>query len=271
MVAGLYRIVFRGELAEGVEREEAETNLRARFKYSDSALERIFSKKALVLKGGLEKNTAFKYQQALAQAGLVCELQMAGDEASARQTTQENMQENAHLKPDENGPRGLGNSTHEVLTSDPPDTETSSPVDEDEAQAEGPLTDVIVQSLRQTKPWVRLISVLLFFAAGLGLFGTVVPLMTGLHGFPGGPPYLFIFGVQALFSLLYLIPAFLLFKYASAIRTLLEGGGVPELETALVYQKSFWRFSGILALLGLLICLIGVSIAILVPVVMGVG
>ena len=61
MALEAYRIVFRGELVEGVSRTEAETNLKIRFNYSDAALTKLFSGKGVVLKGGLDETTANKY------------------------------------------------------------------------------------------------------------------------------------------------------------------------------------------------------------------
>jgi len=71
--------------------------------------------------------------------------------------------------------------------------------------------------------------------------------------------------VQVVVFLLYLIPAYFLFKYSSAIGSLLRGGGVSALESALGYQKSFWKFSGVMTLIGLILAVLGIAAAILLP------
>src|SRR5689334_4359332 len=117
-----------------------------------------------------------------------------------------------------------------------------------------PVTPLMVEHLRATKPWVRLISVIMFISVGLMFLGGLamffVPATPGLRGTGVGPLigiFYFIFGG------LYLIPAYFLHQYASSIQELLNGGGDSAMENALGSQKSFWRFVGILTLI--LICL----------------
>lgn len=106
----------------------------------------------------------------------------------------------------------------------------------------------LIELLAQTRPWVRLISVLIFVGMGLGLLGTLVAVTTmGTRaGMPGGVvsagmliPMIFVLALE--------IPAAMfLWQYASRIRQLQNGGGMPSLEEALSRQKSFWKYVGIL-------------------------
>ncbi len=307
----LFKIVFRGELIEGITREEAQANVKARFNYSDGAVARLFSSRSLILKGELEQATALKYQQALAKAGLVCEvLPMVAAAPSAPQT--EPPDETAVAAPwspepavepepvrtvtTKPIPEPVPEAPPEpvILAAEEPETPAAPPIapaEEDQeddpfrsfaadaaevepdGEADDPapvlLTRTIIQSLKQTRPWVRFISILLFLGAVLGLFGSLAPLVAGVPGMPGGSTYMAVFACQALFSLVYLIPALYLFKYASSIGTLVSGGGVAELETALMYQKSFWKFSGVLALIGLIVGVLGVATAVVMPRLLG--
>ncbi len=116
-----------------------------------------------------------------------------------------------------------------------------------------PVTPLMIEHLRATKPWVRFISILMFisvgfmFLAGLAMMFMPSPMggrMTGMGAI--GILYFVLGG-------LYRAPAFFLYQYASAIQDLLRGGGDVAMETALGSQKSFWRFSGILTLV--IICI----------------
>ena len=126
-----------------------------------------------------------------------------------------------------------------------------------------PVTDLMIEHLRATKPWVRFISVIAFVMTGLMvLFGIVmifIP-MPAAEGFRFGP----VLGiVYILFAGIYLAPAFFLHQYASSIGDLLKGGGDVAMEAALGSQKSFWRFSGILTLVGICIYALVIVVAIL--------
>lgn len=111
--------------------------------------------------------------------------------------------------------------------------------------------------LRQTRPWVILVAVLMFIYCGiiviLGLVG-----MVGLAG-RGGPGsctgLLFV-----LISLLYLIPGIYLIGYANAIGSFLRSGSAGDMESALKAQKSFWKFVGILIIIGLALAILGFMI-----------
>ncbi len=112
-----------------------------------------------------------------------------------------------------------------------------------------PVTPLMVDHLRATKPWVRLISVVMFIFAGLiflgGFLMLFMPSPAGMRGFGFGP----VIGIiYFLMGGLYLFPAYFLHQYASSIQDLLQGGGDSAMENVLGSQKSFWRFSGILTL-----------------------
>jgi len=123
-----------------------------------------------------------------------------------------------------------------------------------------PVPASVVQLLAQTRPWVKLVSVLFFIALGLMLIGGLVVI-----GFLGGArgsetAGLAAFIPLAIVMLLYLPPTLFLWKYAGHIRRLQAGGGMPALEEALASQKSFWKYVGVLAvvMLGLyLLAIVG--------------
>ena len=417
-----YRIVFRGELVAGVSRAEAEANLKSRFKYSDSALAKLFTGKGVVLKSGMDQSTAEKYEKALAGVGLVCEVQsteaievaeperptpvvdvepvsvapVAQEEpfsepeppteavaetsdavaepvptafeyppaqevveapAVTRQPeawyASENVfeteaVESAPVREDaadeftapeqaaawdesedvfeteavESVPvqeeeaeefvapeqAATWDEAEDVFATEavesapvreeaaeefaaPPQAEASDRPDdnfepepapaapapeasffEEFPAAASPVSATILDTLKQTRPWVRFISILLFICSALGVLAFVVILLSGMLGglsSVADTPTMLMFMFQMLSLLLYLIPAYYLFKYSAAIGTLLKGGGEAELEAALGYQKSFWRFSGILTLICLVLGALGILAAVLIPIMMG--
>ena len=81
------------------------------------------------------------------------------------------------------------------------------------------------------------------------------------------PPPLF--GVVYIaFSLLYFIPSLYLFRYSSALGAFLQIGSASDLESALSHQKSFWKFTGVTALVGIILGALGIVAAIAIPLVM---
>jgi amino acid transporter len=109
----------------------------------------------------------------------------------------------------------------------------------------GQITPLMIEHLTGTKPWVRLMSVILFISVALMVLLAGVLLLMPTPS-PMGSGFTLIIAVVYLgVGLLYLFPAYFLHQYASAIRNLEQGGGDVAMEEALRSQKSFWRFVGI--------------------------
>jgi hypothetical protein len=79
------------------------------------------------------------------------------------------------------------------------------------------------------------------------------------------PALMFTGVINIAISIFYLIPSIWLFKYSSAISRFLGGGGAIELGHALAYQKSFWKFVGIMTLISMIIAILGIAAAVFVP------
>jgi hypothetical protein len=128
-----------------------------------------------------------------------------------------------------------------------------SPLGSPAVQSGQSITPQMIESLRQTKPWVRMFSILGFIGTalmvGLALFIVVGAGIGGAFarqvgfGAVGGV----LFGMlYLLLGLLYIFPSLFLFRYASGIASMLKDDTVRGMENALAAQKSFWRFVGIL-------------------------
>ena len=117
-----------------------------------------------------------------------------------------------------------------------------------------------IELLRQTRPWVRLISVLLFISVAINI---LIALVVALAGAGSGAPLAggAALGPVIIACLLYVIPAIFLWEYAGRIAELQMSHRSEDLEHALAAQKSFWKFVGILTTIALCIALLVVLLA----------
>ncbi len=133
----------------------------------------------------------------------------------------------------------------------------------------GGISEEILSSLRQTKPWVRLFSALGFISIIFMVLGSLGMIIGGLMlsggSEDGGPAVMVMLAggiVYLLFGLLYFFPTLYLWQYASAIARVLSSNDMEDLEDALYRQKAFWKFIGIMAVI---IFILGIVAAIAVP------
>jgi len=281
----LYRVVFRGETAFGRSEAEVKERLKARFKFGDATLDKLFSGKAIVLKSDLDEATAQRYAKAFWEAGARCsvepltpapQLELARREAPAAAAPPM-----VCPKCEQNQPEGescvncgvvfakFRQRQEESFLYGAAPTVVGSPAPAaDSGGGEGcALPAEVASALAATRPWVRLVSVLLFLGAGLGLLGAVIS-MAVAGQVADGPPALVVGLIQAISCALYLVPAYFLFRYAGAIGDFVRSGAAAELEAALLCQKSFWKFVGILSLIMTAVALLGIAAAILIPTLM---
>ncbi len=135
-----------------------------------------------------------------------------------------------------------------------------------------PVTQQTVEFLRQTKPWVRLVSILMFIGAGFLVLAGVAAMFLGTAGSMMGGGRRASVGVGAIgmvlglvylaLAALYIFPAIFLSRYASRIGDLTRSGRSVDLEAALAAQRSFWRFMGIAILIGIGVYLIAIVVAV---------
>ena len=129
------------------------------------------------------------------------------------------------------------------------------------------ITQPMLLSMRQTKPWVMLISIIGFIYIGLMvIFGVLTMFIFSQFNATGSFPSSIMFAViYILMGILYFFPFFFLFKYASSIGRLLDGGGAAKMEEALSNQKSFWKYIGILVVISIIVGILGIIAAIIIP------
>lgn len=140
---------------------------------------------------------------------------------------------------------------------------SDSPYDFDSGREEAadvsfdPNLDFAVRVLNETKPWVRFISVIMFIGSAFMILAGVIMMAGGAANMRGlgvlGGLGAVMGAVYLLMSLLYLIPAVLLWKYADGIAEHARQRTTRTLSYALEAQKSFWKFVGILTLIVLML------------------
>jgi hypothetical protein len=133
----------------------------------------------------------------------------------------------------------------------------------------GNLSDIL-KPLTATRPWVRLCSILGFIStffmiiAGVGLMvGSTAMSGQAASGMPF--PLSAVGFFYLIIGLFYLMPSIYLFKYASAIRAAEASHAMQDITAAMTFQKSFWKFVGIVALIMMVIMLIGIGAAVMIP------
>ena len=128
---------------------------------------------------------------------------------------------------------------------------------------QGYVSPMTYQALAGTKPWVRLCSVMGFIAAGFMILAGLAMLIGGaaISSRSSAAAFPAVMGiVYIVLSILYLFPAIKLWKYGSAIVRLMSTKSTADLDQAMIEQKGFWQFVGILMLI--MVVIMGLSMLI---------
>ena len=149
-----------------------------------------------------------------------------------------------------------------IMGQDAPGPAMEANADENKA-----ILNYMVNSLRATRPWTRLISILGFIGVAFSILAGIA-MIIGRNFFPisdKAPPLAFLGIIYMLTSVFYLVPSIWLSKYSSAISSFLKESDAIQLAKAIAYQKSFWKFVGITVLVFIVIAILGVIAATLIP------
>ncbi|HEY4012432.1 MAG TPA: DUF5362 family protein [Polyangiaceae bacterium] len=139
------------------------------------------------------------------------------------------------------------------------------------APPNGAVSEAAVELLRQTRPWVVLLSIVAFI--GSAAMVLIAIFMAGVAAFgPGAKGSMALLGLLYLpLGLLYIYPGVKLWSYGAAISRLAASRSVADLEDALAQQKSFWKFSGVASIVLFVVYAIAIIAAIAVGVATGLG
>lgn len=128
------------------------------------------------------------------------------------------------------------------------------------------VSPAVIEPLRRTKGWARFLSVLAYVGSALMILGGIGMIAAGAmggmaaggkSGLAAGVPFGVMGAVYIVMSLLYLVPAFLLGRYATRIGELMQRQTELDLIATLDAQRAFWKFVGVLTLVMLAIYAVG--------------
>lgn len=154
--------------------------------------------------------------------------------------------------------------------------------DPNQAIAGQSLTTGMVEAMQKTQGWVRFLAVLLFISAGfLGLFGAfaviggIVGAAVGFEDVSGFGTGAFAssFGVLGAvyfgFGVLYFFLGRHLIRFGRSAQQFASRAEAPDLQQALLHQQRFWKMSGIVAIVGLSLTILGMILGVLVAIIGG--
>ena len=113
--------------------------------------------------------------------------------------------------------------------------------------------------LRRTQQWARLMAIIWFLGcAAMVCFG----LVAGIAGIAANRPQLALFFVlYPAIGVIYFFPAMYARRFANRARDFAGSGQLADLEAALDAQRSFWKFFGIMTLIGVAVVIVALASA----------
>ncbi|MEM7146276.1 MAG: DUF5362 family protein [Verrucomicrobiota bacterium] len=134
----------------------------------------------------------------------------------------------------------------------------------------GEVSARVVEELRRTKPWARLCGILGFVLAGMYvLFGIVMVGVMGVSGAAAMENEAMAMGYMIGMGMFYWVmagvviyPSIKLVRYAGRIKRLEETKRDEALVEALVQQRKFWFYVGILAVIGIIFFLLAMLLVV---------
>jgi hypothetical protein len=128
------------------------------------------------------------------------------------------------------------------------------------------ITNDMINSMRSTKPWTKLVAIFGFIVVGFcALIGIVMMFGGGLIPHGDGISSVVAGIMYIIMSALYFVPSLYLLRYSSAVDKFINNMMESDMELALAYQKSFWKYVGIFSIVMLIISVIGIIAAIAIP------
>ncbi len=113
-------------------------------------------------------------------------------------------------------------------------------------------TQRMLEYLRGTRPWVLFIAILGYVGAGFAAIGALAIMAAGTMSGSGRAAEK---GLMVGMAVMYLIGAVvgvwwatMLIKYSQSIGRALESDRTPDVEDALLKQRTFWKANGIMAI-----------------------
>ena len=128
----------------------------------------------------------------------------------------------------------------------------------------------VIAELAGTKPWITLISVLMWIGCTLMILMVIGNLLMGIigvnelaksgNGGIGGVVLVVFAIIYGLTTMLIIYPTLKLTKYSSNIGRLVKSQSIVDLTAALTEQRRFWKFYGILIVIYLSLAVLGLLV-----------
>lgn len=125
-----------------------------------------------------------------------------------------------------------------------------------------------VKIMERTRPWVLFMSILGFVSVGFMILGGIGVAIAGVA--TQKPEFAIVAIVYPLLGLVYLFPSLHLYRYSTRIRVLMANAQVQQLDSALDAQRAFWKFVGVMTVIGFAVGLLVFMFAIVAGVMAGV-
>jgi hypothetical protein len=131
----------------------------------------------------------------------------------------------------------------------------------------GSVSFATIERLRETRPWLRFLSILAFISVGFSMIGGLMMLAASALTPPNSPlSPAAMAAMYIVMGLLYIPAALVMHRYANSIDACVANPTVVTLEAVVSNNKSFWKLMGIYAIgmiaLGVLSCVGGMIAAV---------
>jgi hypothetical protein len=133
------------------------------------------------------------------------------------------------------------------------------PIIPEKSQITGNLTEIMVQYLKESSPWLRFMGIIGFIGFGALCLVAVSSIFVGIIGganilgdagiLGGAAIGIFTFIAYGLMALLVFFPAYFTYNFGSKIRKYMYSNSSDDLEMAFRNNKSLWIFNGVLTII----------------------
>jgi hypothetical protein len=129
----------------------------------------------------------------------------------------------------------------------------------------------MVSYLGGASPWIRFMGILGYIGCAVMAVGgigwiTIVPFFVDWSGDTDGPVLISFGLVYAAAAVLLFFPSLFTYNYGTRLRNFLRSNSERELELAFKYNRSLWKFMGIMTIINLVLVPLAIVIGIILAV-----
>jgi hypothetical protein len=121
----------------------------------------------------------------------------------------------------------------------------------------------VTRALERTAPWTRFLSIVGFIGVVLMIVIGIAAGAIGLMTQRAETTVLMV--LYPLMALMYFFPSLYLLQYSKRIGQYVRGGQqLPDLESALEAQRKFWKFAGLMTIVGFALSVVAFAAAVII-------